>query len=68
MKIVNRTYFTQQISVVRADGALDSITLQARGRAIELPAGWSVNPDKIAEYKPLIKTDPPLSESVVDND
>lgn len=67
MKIVNRTSFVQQISVVRSDGVLDSITLQARGRAVDLPSGWSINPDKIAEYHTLIKTDPPLSEFVVNN-
>lgn len=62
MIVMNRTLETKQIKIVLADGSRDSIQLLPRGRKpVELPAGAQIDPDMIAEYLPILKTQPPLS-------
>jgi hypothetical protein len=61
MKVLNKTDVPQSIKIITADGRQDTIQLN-RGKPVDLPAGCQIDPTMIAQYKAILKTDPPLVE------
>lgn len=59
MKVLNKTDVPVMIKIISADGKSDSIQLN-RGKPVELPAGYEIDPTMIAQYVSILKTDPPL--------
>jgi hypothetical protein len=59
MKVLNKTDVPVSIKIVSADGKQDTIQLN-RGKPVTLPAGYEIDPSMIAQYKAILKTDPPL--------
>jgi hypothetical protein len=61
MRVLNTSYDTQHIKIIKADGSRDTITLMPRGgRAVQLPEGAEIDPTMIGTYKKFLKTEPPL--------
>lgn len=59
MKVLNKTDVPQSIKIITADGKSDTIQLN-RGKPVTLPPGSQLDPTMIAQYKAILKTDPPL--------
>jgi len=59
MRILNKTDVPQSIKVITVDGKHDTIQLN-RGKPVDLPPGTQIDPSMIAQYKAILKTNPPL--------
>lgn len=52
--LINKMNVSQTIKIVNAKGVKDSVNLQPNGR-IEIPTGWSVDPNHAASYMSSVK-------------
>lgn len=59
MKVLNKTSISHTIKIIDAQGKPDTIHLNP-GRPVMLPKGAAIDSTMIAEYKKILRTDPPL--------
>lgn len=62
MSLINTLTVGITLNVVDADGKKDSVNIQPKGR-IDLPAGYSVDPQYAREYQTYVMGIPPVAST-----